>query len=686
MKHLRACTAILLLLGLATALQAHPVPRLVLLESFTNVSCAGCADANVTTAQVIEDLGNRTVINLQTHLNWPAADDPFYTANPADHFIRAFYNEVGNAPDLVTNGENTPTPGSYAGLVAAVEAAHDVLSPLTVEVTHTLDGLDLEATVTVKAVAETHAEDLRLHVAVVDEYELVEPAPGDNGETEFHWTLRKMVPDFNGTAFDIDEGDSLVFTLPTTLDAAWLDTDLQVFAWVQVHGTREVLQAATTAPPPDYAASYYAERYGAVGENGELARFDGWLVNTGTQTDTYDFHVDAVTPGWQVSACAGTVCYPPWVTDFEVTLAPGEEILIAADVTPNSSAESGVVTMSCISRGDREIEFEREFLLISEGAEVLFVDGGTTPSHAFYFLDAIDAAQRSRAAWNRSDNGFLTAADLSAFDRVVWHTDGADPGLDELDRNALGDYLDAGGDVMLSGQDLAYTLCSEQSFHFTFWTREWYEHYTGAVFQADDAQDGTIVGAADDPVGDGLSFQLFGGDGAGNQDYPDLLAPVHNARGCLVYAPGEAAGVRFARGDARMVTLGFGFEGIGDVLARNALMDAVLDWFADTTVGAPGAVPATRLGEIAARPNPFNPATELVFALEGAGAIPTRIDLYDLLGRRVRRLHDGPLAAGRHALPWNGRDDAGAPVAGGIYLAMVRAGDDTRTLKLSLVK
>lgn len=71
-------------------------------------------------------------------------------------------------------------------------------------------------------------------------------------------------------------------------------------------------------------------------------------------------------------------------------------------------------------------------------------------------------------------------------------------------------------------------------------------------------------------------------------------------------------------------------------------------------------------------PNPFNPSTVLELALPAAG--PVRAVVYDLAGRRVRVLHDGPLPAGRHALRWDGRADGGAPVASGSYRVVVRAG------------
>jgi flagellar hook assembly protein FlgD len=41
---------------------------------------------------------------------------------------------------------------------------------------------------------------------------------------------------------------------------------------------------------------------------------------------------------------------------------------------------------------------------------------------------------------------------------------------------------------------------------------------------------------------------------------------------------------------------------------------------------------------------------------------------------------------GRHAVNWNGRDDAGREVAAGAYFWRLQAGNLTRTTKMILVK
>lgn len=83
-------------------------------------------------------------------------------------------------------------------------------------------------------------------------------------------------------------------------------------------------------------------------------------------------------------------------------------------------------------------------------------------------------------------------------------------------------------------------------------------------------------------------------------------------------------------------------------------------------------------------PNPFNPTTTISFALPKTTS--ARLDIFDILGRTVRTLHDGPLAAGTHAIVWDGKDGEGRTVASGIYFYRLRAGEASQTRKMILVK
>ncbi|RMH80309.1 MAG: T9SS C-terminal target domain-containing protein, partial [Calditrichaeota bacterium] len=72
-------------------------------------------------------------------------------------------------------------------------------------------------------------------------------------------------------------------------------------------------------------------------------------------------------------------------------------------------------------------------------------------------------------------------------------------------------------------------------------------------------------------------------------------------------------------------------------------------------------------------PNPFNPVTHLRFRIADFGFVELKI--YDVLGREVKTLVNRRLAPGRYTVQWDGTDAAGQPVASGVYLYRLTAGN-----------
>jgi hypothetical protein len=78
-------------------------------------------------------------------------------------------------------------------------------------------------------------------------------------------------------------------------------------------------------------------------------------------------------------------------------------------------------------------------------------------------------------------------------------------------------------------------------------------------------------------------------------------------------------------------------------------------------------------------PNPFTGYSSIRFDLPAApgGTWPVDVSVYNVAGRRVRTLVSGPLAAGRHAYPWDGRDDGGVRLSPGVYFLRIVAGPNS---------
>ena len=84
------------------------------------------------------------------------------------------------------------------------------------------------------------------------------------------------------------------------------------------------------------------------------------------------------------------------------------------------------------------------------------------------------------------------------------------------------------------------------------------------------------------------------------------------------------------------------------------------------------------------RPNPFRATTSLSYDLPRAGYV--RIDVYDVSGRLVTMLRNGPETAGRHTVSWAGADQRGRRVSPGVYFARVSADGGSLTRKMVLLR
>ena len=84
-------------------------------------------------------------------------------------------------------------------------------------------------------------------------------------------------------------------------------------------------------------------------------------------------------------------------------------------------------------------------------------------------------------------------------------------------------------------------------------------------------------------------------------------------------------------------------------------------------------------------PNPFRDSAVIQFVNERAERVD--LEVFDLAGRRVRRLlAHSPTPAGSSSVAWDGRDERGWIVAGGVYLARLNRVEGAQYLRLARVR
>jgi len=72
-------------------------------------------------------------------------------------------------------------------------------------------------------------------------------------------------------------------------------------------------------------------------------------------------------------------------------------------------------------------------------------------------------------------------------------------------------------------------------------------------------------------------------------------------------------------------------------------------------------------------PNPFNSSTTIVFNIANLGPIPAEVEIniYDIIGRKIRTLIKERRCIGEHRVIWDGKDDNGNECSTGVYFARI---------------
>jgi hypothetical protein len=453
---------------------------------------------------------------------------------------------------------------------------------------------------------------------------------------------------------------------------------LWIAAIVQRDSDRMILQSCSSYATPDYAFRFYA-----LGDRVQIGsgtvQFDEFAIfNAGNLADAFqlDLDVSGLPPLWNAWILDGDNL----VQHVAVNLAPGESASywIIMETHPDNPG-GGTAVLNMTSANGRTGDRSLGYTVITADTEILLVDDdGAQNYETLYFAPALAATGRSFAIWDRNAAP-VTGDVLSNFDAVVWGTGLAYPTVDASDRAALSAYLNGGGALFLTGQEIGWEMTDEGGAAI-----QWYHNTLHAGYVVDDTNDYTLDGVVGDPISDGISLVISGGDGANNQTYPDAISPYDaTAHTIFTYNANWKAGIAVDTGTYRVVYFGFGYEAINNAGSRALVMDRILDWLVPDDTGV-GDLPAAPLALRQNVPNPFNPKTEIAYSLREAAQV--RLAVFDVEGRLVRVLDEGLRAAGSHEAVWDGKDDAGNPSSSGMYFYRLEGAGQQLTRKMLLLK
>ncbi len=617
-------------------------PRFAVLEEGTNASCPPCAAQNPTYEAYIRKARLSTnVISLTYHTWWPGRD-VMYNADTSISQVRVPYYGFSGVPTAIVGGKYYQgAPADTLSIGGAVERITNMISPITITIEETRNGNDVAAKVTVSSIEKLNGT---LHIAVVEDVHYYASA-GNNGEKYFHDVVRKMLPTPSGQAVNLTAGGSYSTTQNFVLDPEWTAEDIHIVAFVQA-SNKEILQGATTQQKE--ADILLTARRSAIG-SGPGATYQWQGAVTSKAAGSYNVTVTKDLPvGWTSSV---TIKGEDLTAGGVVALLDNGNVPIDVMIDPAGSTDlrgMGDVTVSI--SGDSGIVATKIYRYYASDIIALVYT-----RHEF---TSPQISTSYDAAMNKGDVKYAVVypSDEDLFDmqeHVIVYEVGK-YALRIADVAELKRLMDSGGArLYLIGAEIGYGLADPGNTDaVTPRNIPFMQNYLHANYTKDANTSATVSGVAGDPVGDGMTFSIK--TGVNNQDTPDEFTVRTGALPAFYYGSTQSAiaGLRYADTRNRLIFLGFGAEGIGDVNQRADLLKKGITWLmgSERTLG----VDLTRNNPLtetvgAIRPNPTTTGRfALPINLAARGHVS--VVIYSMGGERVARVVDETREAGAVAL------------------------------------
>ena len=388
---------------------------------------------------------------------------------------------------------------------------------------------------------------------------------------------------------------------------------------------------------------------------------------------------------------------------FDATSANNDAspIMFTISDSVETVLDSFFLTISCDSLAGtpgNDDNYSRTFgIEIAVGTpKVLIVDDDRGADYEQVIVDVLRTRRMPARIWNKHVQNSPTSAELKKYPIVFWHT-GADASnvITLADITAMKDFMDNGHSLFFSS---ASGLKDMHNLDSAFLA-----NYFKATFYDISISTTAARGVPGSELGESSRYTV-----PPTPDFPfprPAMRVASGGEGFLTYQSGNvepSAGISF-RGSHKSVILSFPVEAIvyqfspfNSLWPVDTLVNRVVDFFDpistgfyddnDPLVQLPGSFELNQNF-----PNPFNPSTTISYTIKSRGSIGsepyrTQLDIFNLLGRKVKTLVDKVQSPGTYTVEWQGDTDSGSRVASGIYFYRLILGPETQTKKMILLK
>jgi photosystem II stability/assembly factor-like uncharacterized protein len=301
------------------------------------------------------------------------------------------------------------------------------------------------------------------------------------------------------------------------------------------------------------------------------------LTNLGFNDDTYAMSSSGGT--FPVSFLDST-CTTPLAgnTTPSVPLGGSTEVCVRVGVPAGTAdAADSTSTVTATSTGDPAVSASGTVRTIAVAVNTLLVDNDTdAPVDSLpVYRAALDANAVAHQVWDLGDDINIPLNYMKAFDTIVWFTGNSWPQPLAPSEGKLIAYLDAGGNLFMSGQDIL-----DQSGGTTVFAHDYlHVNWDGTETQNDKNADNVfgVAGTLTDGVGTVPLPGTFLGANFENRITP--IAPAVTIFTDETAGPDNKRGLSVTTDGYKVVFLPFAFEQYGDAAQKADLVDRVYTYF-----------------------------------------------------------------------------------------------------------
>ena len=221
--------------------------KVVILDGFSNVSCPPCPELteNLVAMLAKPEFPPDRVQFIEFAVSWPQLADPFFLANPQENSDRWDLYGVARPRTFTSMASAKLTPWTRPPWKPPCWRPWTRIPDSRSTVSADFSSSTVPVTVILTALRTVDLTGHELFVAIYEKEVVLDPAPGTNGQTEFHHVFRDRV-DTLPTLGALNSGSPQQFDLTLTSGSAGADAYVAI-AFVQHDTSNAILQAGSTA-------------------------------------------------------------------------------------------------------------------------------------------------------------------------------------------------------------------------------------------------------------------------------------------------------------------------------------------------------------------------------------------------------------------------------------------------------